>query len=320
MTCIEKFAMQWGSLGNHAVVDISEPNEHDLHHYYGDACDRIRERIINAQIRCLRRCFLNRRPTKKSIYFDKSCEYIINRDDGGPPVKGHLGFLTTDDFNVYQISSKCSSKNLMDESTIQYHLGKILAVIRNSGINHANLKNFVTSQLRSQLVHGRLIPGTSSNLSVREETTTYSYANQNSAGDVLPWRKNDQGQNHLCNSMIINQQPLVTHNAAEEELGTLEGKITDLEGKLETATNSNAKLTDQVASLQTANEDASKLLAENIVSFEHANSTITTLKDERSQVTSRLFEEATELRNATGVLETNLEAEQLALQELKRRA
>ena len=72
--------------------------------------------------------------------------------------------------------------------------------------------------------------------------------------------------------MIINQQPLVTHNAAEVRVTTLEGKMTDLEGKLETATNSNAKLMDQVASLETANEDASTLLAERRVLFEHANS------------------------------------------------
>mmetsp|Transcript_7943 Transcript_7943/g.13822 ORF Transcript_7943/g.13822 Transcript_7943/m.13822 type:complete len:414 (-) Transcript_7943:593-1834(-) len=52
-----------------------------------------------------------------------------------------------------------------------------------------------------------------------------------------------------------------------------------------------------------------------------------TPKEERSQVMSRLSDEATELRNAKGVLEThvatlecNLEAEQLALEELKRRA
>ena len=52
-----------------------------------------------------------------------------------------------------------------------------------------------------------------------------------------------------------------------------------------------------------------------------------TLKEERSQVTSRPSNEATELRNAKGVLEThvatlegNLEAEQLALHELKRQA
>ena len=155
MSCIEKFAMQWGSLGNHAVVDISETNEHDLYLYYGDACDRIRERIMTAQSRCLRRCFLGRRPTKKSIFFEKSCEYIINRDDGRPLVRGHLGFLTTDDFNAYQISSTCNSRNLRDESTIQYYIGQILAVICDSGMNCANLQNFVTSQLGSQVVRGK---------------------------------------------------------------------------------------------------------------------------------------------------------------------
>lgn len=155
MSCIEKFAMQWGLLGNHAVVDISEPNEHDLHLYYGDACDRIRERIMSAQTRGLRRCFLGRRPTKKSIFFKKSCEYVINRDDGRPPVNGHLGFLTTDDLNVYHLSSTCVSKNSKDESTIQYHVGQILAVIGDSGVNHANLRNFATSQLTSQVFLGK---------------------------------------------------------------------------------------------------------------------------------------------------------------------
>ena len=155
MSCIEKFAMQWGSLGNHAVVDISEPNEHDLYLYYGDACDCIRERIMSAQTRCLRRCFLGRCPTKKSIFFKKSCEYVINRDDGRPLVRGHLRFLTTDNFNVYQISSTCISKNTRDESTIQYYLGQILAVIGDSGVNYANLQNFATSQLGSQVVRGK---------------------------------------------------------------------------------------------------------------------------------------------------------------------
>ena len=59
MACIEMFAMQWGSLGNHAVVDISEPNEHDPSHYYSDACGCNREQIMNAQTRCLWQCFLN---------------------------------------------------------------------------------------------------------------------------------------------------------------------------------------------------------------------------------------------------------------------
>ena len=83
------------------------------------------------------------------------CEYIIDRDDGRPLVKAHLGFLTTDDFNVYQISSTCISKNTRDESTIQYYLGQILAVIGDSGVNYANLQNFATSQLGSQVVRGK---------------------------------------------------------------------------------------------------------------------------------------------------------------------
>ena len=53
---------------------------------------------------------------------------------------------------------------------------------------------------------GGLIPGTRNNLSVREETTTYSYANHHRAGDDLPWRENP------CNSMSSNQQPLVPYN------------------------------------------------------------------------------------------------------------
>ena len=59
---------------------------------------------------------------------------------------------------------------------------------------------------------GRLIPGTRNNLSVREETATYSYANHNLASDVLPFRGNDMYQTPQCNSRSISDQPLVPYN------------------------------------------------------------------------------------------------------------
>ena len=63
LSCYTLFATKWGGFRCHAVIDVMDPNEHDFRHSWNDSCDRIRERIINAQIRCLRRCFLSRVPT-----------------------------------------------------------------------------------------------------------------------------------------------------------------------------------------------------------------------------------------------------------------
>ena len=91
----------------------------------------------------------------KSNYFGLSCAYTINRDDVKPPVNGHLGFLTIDDLNVYEFGSQSNSKNLMDESTIQYRLVKVSSVVCNSGGNCTNLQNFVTYQLVSEISYGK---------------------------------------------------------------------------------------------------------------------------------------------------------------------
>ena len=78
------------------------------------------------------------------------------------------------------------------------------------------MSNYILYQLNELIylyyLSGRLIPGTRNNLSVREETTMFSYANHNIAGDVLPRRDNDQNHNHPFNSMSTHQQPLVTYN------------------------------------------------------------------------------------------------------------
>ena len=156
-TAFVSFARKWGPFHKHAVIDVCDPKEHDFHNSWSDACDQIREKIINAQICCLRRCFLYIKPTSKSKSKDLSCEYIIERSDGKPPVKGHLGFETIDDLAVYEYASKSNNKIFREECAIQYYLGKISSILCGSGDDRAHLHRFISSQSQSQFVSGKYI-------------------------------------------------------------------------------------------------------------------------------------------------------------------
>ena len=110
------------------------------------------------------------------------------------------------------------------------------------------------------------------------------------------------------------QSQMSEKNKEQEEMTE---KYTELEGNLETVTNSNTRLIDQVTTLEGEKVDTAKSLAEKEAALEVAESTITNLKEESSSSTSQLSEELAELRTSKTAaeervlaLESTLESEQ----------
>ena len=75
-------------------------------------------------------------------------------------------------------------------------------------------------------------------------------------------------------------------------------KVADIEGKLEAATHTNGQLTDQVMSLENANEDAAKMLTEKEAALEEAQSNLVSVTEEATATSTRMSKEIDELSNA----------------------
>jgi len=110
------------------------------------------------------------------------------------------------------------------------------------------------------------------------------------------------------------QSQMSEKNMEQEEMTE---KYVELEGKLDTVTSSNTRLTDQVTTLEGEKVDTAKALSEKEAALEVATSTITNLKEESSSSTSQLSEELAELRTSKTAaeerisgLESTLESEQ----------